>query len=269
MLPRLNQPTLAHNSIYNIHSSNYSISISLLIGVAISILWIWLALNLSSVYQALQLFIFIIFSLQLLLLTQLSISGWIYDLWIESHFGLSRSEQYFTIVGIKLLLISELMLFFACFWLLINYRYLFIIVPLCSFHSFINYCFSWSNALILQLSSLPIQSSQLFIKIGSLSYAIESWGQGLLCSFLFIGLQLTEMLFSYYSFSGSSLSSSMIGSIFYLTTGLHGFHVLIGSMVCLMLLLILVYFILLDELIMGSFISFVLLHSFLCLLFFS
>jgi len=239
MVGRLCFNSISHNSIYNIHSSNYSISISLLVGVAISILWIWLALNLSSVYQALQLFIiFSSFYLQLLLM-QLSISGWIYDLWIESHFGLTRSEQYSTIVGIKLLLISELMLFFACFWLLINYRYLFIIFPLCSVHSFINYFFSWSNALILQLSSLPIQSSQLFIKIGDLSYAIESWGQGLLCSFLFIGLQLTEMLFSYYSFSGSSLSSSMIGSIFYLTTGLHGFHVLIGSMVCLMLLLIL------------------------------
>ena len=88
-----------------------------------------------------------------------------------------------------------------------------------------NFSIAWSNALILQLSSLPIQSSQLFIKNSDSSYAIESLGQGMLCSFLFISLQLSEMLYSYYSFS-----SSMIGSIFYLTTGLHGLHVLIGSL---------------------------------------
>ena len=104
-----------------------------------------------------------------------------------------------------------------------NHLLLFFSFPLLSSYSF---SIAWSNALILQLSSLPIQSSQLFIKSGDLSYAIESLGQGMLCSFLFLGLQLSEMLYSLYS-----LSSVMIGSSFYLTTGLHGLHVLIGSLV--------------------------------------
>lgn len=46
----------------------------------------------------------------------------------------------------------------------------------------------------------------------------------LLLGTLFIILQLKEFLYSYFS-----LSDSLMGSIYYFTTGLHGFHVLLGS----------------------------------------
>jgi len=216
--------SVSHNSIYSIHEVYYSFSISLCLGLAISILWYWLAIEYSVYFYS-------TFGLCSYILT-VTISGWMNDLWIESHFGLTRIEQYSTIVGIKLLLISELMLFFACFWCSIDFRFI-ISFPLLSSSSY-SFSIAWSNACLLQLSSLPIQSSQLFIKNGDLSYAIESLGQGMLCSFLFIGLQLSEMLYSYYSFS-----SSMIGSIFYLTTGLHGLHVLIGSLGFYLVLLLL------------------------------
>ena len=54
-------------------------------------------------------------------------------------------------------------------------------------------------------------------------------------SLSFIILQIKEFLYSYYS-----LSYSNIGSIFYFTVGLHGLHVLIGS-----LLFIIIFFIIL------------------------
>jgi len=73
-------------------------------------------------------------------------------------------------------------------------------------------------------SGVPIQASQLFLKIGFLINTIEGVGQCLSCGSLFIILQLKEFLYSYFS-----LSDVMIGSIFYFTTGLHGFHVLFGS----------------------------------------
>ena len=152
---------------------------------------------------------------------------WLTDLWIESYFGLTKAEQYSLLIGIKLLIIGEAMLFLVCFWLLINIRYncntfsIYISFPLLS-----NYPFSiaWSNALILQLSSLSIQSAAIFIRCNSLIYTIESLGQSLLSSFLFINLQQSEMLYSYYT-----LTLTNVGSIFYLTTGLHGLHVLFGS----------------------------------------
>ena len=131
------------------------------------------------------------------------------------------------IIGIKLLLMSEFMLFFSCFWLLVNFRFvsntssIFIPSPLLSSYSF---SIARSNALILQLSSLPIQPTQLYIKSADWIHAIESIGQGIFRPLRFINLQFGEMLYSYFP-----LSPNIIGSIFYLTTGLHGLHVIIGS----------------------------------------
>lgn len=78
-------------------------------------------------------------------------------------------EQINIIIGIKLLIISELMLFITCFWYLINFRiiinYTLFIYPL-----FSSYAFSipFSNLLILVLSSYPLNGSQIAIKNGDL-----------------------------------------------------------------------------------------------------
>ena len=95
-----------------------------------------------------------------------------------------------------------------------------------SFPLFFSYSFGipFSNLLILLFSGVPIQAAQIFLKIGFLINTIEGLGQCLCCGWLFIILQLKEFLYSYFS-----LSDVMIGSIFYFTTGLHGFHVLFGS----------------------------------------
>ena len=89
-------------------------------------------------------------------------------------------------------------------------------------------CYSFSipfaNLLILLFSSLPIQCSQIFIKIGFLNYSIEGIGHTLSAAFMSLILQCNEFLFSYFS-----MTDCLIGSIHYFTTGLHGFHVLVGS----------------------------------------
>ena len=51
----------------------------------------------------------------LLLLLWLSIIIWLVDLLIEAFIALTIIEQLALTLGIKLLLLSELMLFFACF----------------------------------------------------------------------------------------------------------------------------------------------------------
>ena len=58
----------------------------------------------------------------LLLLLWLSINIWLVDLLIEAFIALTIIEQLALTLGIKLLLLSELMLSFACFWCYINFR---------------------------------------------------------------------------------------------------------------------------------------------------
>ena len=118
------------------------------------------------------------------------------------------------------------MLFFSCFWCYINFRLIGSIFVLFYFPLLSCYSFSipFSNLLILLFSSLPIQCSQIFTKIGFLSYSIEALGQSVSAAFYFIILQCKEFLYSYFS-----LTDCLIGSIHYFTTGLHGFHVLLGS----------------------------------------
>ena len=53
---------------------------------------------------------------------------------------------------------------------------------------------------------------------------IEGLGQSLSCGFVSIRPQFKEFIYSYFPFS-----DCFIGSLYYFTTGLHGFHVRCGS----------------------------------------
>lgn len=223
MLPYCNFSSISLNSIYGIHSSYHSLSLSINLNNTILLIW------LTFWYNYLPLF-----SILILLWVWLYIFNWLNDLYIESFLSLTLTEQLSFIYGIKLLIISELMLFVACFWCLINFRFisnafsLFFSFPLLSCYSF---SIPFSNLCILLFSSLPLQSAQIFIKIGFLNNTIESLGQSLSCGLLSIILQLKEFLYSYFS-----LSDCLIGSIFYFTTGLHGFHVIIGTFLFFLIL---------------------------------
>jgi cytochrome c oxidase subunit 3 len=82
----------------------------------------------------------------------------------------------------------------------------------------------FSNLLMLIISSIPIQCLQLMVKIGFMVPFIESLAQLIAISIIFIELQLKEFMFSNYS-----ISDSIIGSLNYSATTLHGLHVIIGS----------------------------------------
>jgi heme/copper-type cytochrome/quinol oxidase subunit 3 len=156
----------------------------------------------------------------------ISVINWLTDLWIESTVGFTVIEQLGVVIGIKWLILSELMLFYCCFWSVINFRIIvpgfsmFFSFPLLSSYSF---AIPFSNLLILLFSSLPIQAAQLFYKVGMLTQVIDGIGQSVCCGLLFILLQCKEFANSYFS-----LSDCMIGCIFYFTTGLHGIHVIAG-----------------------------------------
>jgi len=129
-----------------------------------------------------------------------------------------------------LFILSEFILFSSCFWTYIDYRLvipalnMFSVYPLLSGLFNASFSIPLSNLFILLYSSFALQSSSLFVKLGIISYMVESLGQCLSCGLLFLVLQLKEFIYSLFS-----MSNSAIGSIYYFTTGLHGIHVIIGS----------------------------------------
>ena len=117
------------------------------------------------------------------------------------------------------------MLFFACSRSYISFSpigstLLLFYFPLLSCYSF---PIPSTNPSVPPLPSPPIQCSQISIKIGFLNYPIEGLGQPPPAGFYSIISQCKEFLYPY-----SSLTDRVIGSIHYLTTGLHGSHVVLG-----------------------------------------
>ncbi len=216
------------NSIYSIHSTFYSSSLSSII----SSLFLSLVLILSFGSINITFIIVILFGMLIFLVL------WINDLIIENSFSFTQTEQFSLVYGIKIMILSEWMLFFACFWGEINFRLilnawcLFFCFPLLSSNSF---AIPYSNVILLLFSSLPIQAASIFYKIGLFNSSIEQLSQTISCGIVFLILQIKEFLYSYLS-----ISDSMIGSIFYFTTGLHGAHVFFGLLSFWLILMLMV-----------------------------
>jgi len=160
---------------------HYSVSLSGSITSFFLIIFIWLSKLLWCFID----FILFIVIIVLIIIFYLILFQWINDFWIENAFGLTRTEQFSLIYGIKLLIFSEWMLFFACFWGIINLRFIlnafsiFFCFPLLSSYSF---AIPYSNLFILIYSSLPIQSASIFYKVGLFIVSIEQLGQTISCS---------------------------------------------------------------------------------------
>ena len=224
--------SLSRNSINAIHTSYYSILLCLFIINIFILSWILLWYDYYSFLPYIFIIINYFISLCYLLLAVfmiiwLLILNRLNDFWIESFIALTIIEQITIIIGIKLMLISELMLFIACFWCLINFRLmsnafsLFFVFPLLSSYAI---SIPFTNLLLLLFSSYPLNGSQIAIKSGDLAINITLLNSTLSFGLLSIVLQIKEFLYSLFS-----LSDCLIGSIHYFSTGLHGFHVILGS----------------------------------------
>ena len=184
-------------------------------------------------------FVNITYIIAILLSLILYVVLWINDLITENSFSFTQTEQFSLVYGIKMMIISEWMLFFACFWGQINFRLisnawcLFFTFPLLSSNSF---AIPISNVIVLIFSSLPIQSASIFYKIGLFNSSIEQLSQTISAGIVFLILQIKEFLYSYLA-----ISDSMIGAIFYFTTGLHGAHVFFGLLSFWIILMLMVF----------------------------
>jgi len=119
------------------------------------------------------------------------------------------------------------MLFFASFRTSINFRIYTPAFPIRSAYpqfSSYTYTIPFSNLIISLFPSLPIQASQVYVRIGFLALSMESLGQSVRCGLMPIVPQSKEFPYPYYT-----PTDSIIGTIFYFTTGLHGLHVIFGS----------------------------------------
>lgn len=64
----------------------------------------------------------------------------------------------------------------------------------------------------------------MYLKQGLIISVIEMYIYTLCCGFIFTGIQIYE-----YIHAAFTIADSVYGSIFYMLTGFHGFHVFAGS----------------------------------------
>lgn len=157
---------------------------------------------------------------------------WFRDIVRESTFEGQHTQkvQYGIKLGMILFIISEIMFFFAFFWAffhssLVPTIWINNIWPPKGIEIFNPWKIPLENTLILLLSGVSVTwshksflyNNNIFETFLSLSYTI------------FLGIFFTLFQLFEYMTAFFNISDSIYGSIFYLATGFHGFHVIIGT----------------------------------------
>jgi cytochrome c oxidase subunit 3 len=159
----------------------------------------------------------------------LIITVWLRDIIREGKEGNhTKIVQKGITLGYIIFLITEIMLFFSFFW---SY-----------FHSSLSPTASigliWPPIGIdaIQFTSLPLLGSLLLLSSGffvTLSHHAFLASDKSLCLIhgiitLILGISFTCLQATEYYFSTFTIADSIFGSVFYMTTGLHGIHVILG-----------------------------------------
>jgi len=161
----------------------------------------------------------------------LFIVSWFNELQIESNSGrMTLRVQKTFIIAFKIFVISEVMIFFCCFWAFLHFGFIpnvwiLMIFPPLGILPILPFGIPLANVLILLYSSLPLQAAQIWMKRGVKSRSLQLLFQTFTCGMLFLFLQLKE-----YTSALFTISDSIYGSAFYCTTGLHGLHVTLGTL---------------------------------------
>lgn len=167
-----------------------------------------------------------------LILTILGISFWLKDVIIEgTYLGTHTVEvQKGLVIAILLFIISEIFVFLSVFWAF--------------FHSSLSTSISlggiWppSGIVAIDAFSIPLLNTFLLLSSGALlTYGHHAlmlgnrtqaiWGT---CLTLVFGFIFSYLQYFEYIDSQFSLPDSIFGTVFFASTGLHGIHVLLGTL---------------------------------------
>ena len=165
--------------------------------------------------------------------------GWWRDIVQEAHSGVDHTHevQHGLRVGVVLFIASEVMFFFAFFWAYFHSSVPFLskvahttwppegVVPLETWD------LPFLNTLILLTSGATVTYAHAALKAGDRGKLVGGLFLTVLLGFLFLGTQAYE-----YGHAAFKLTEGIYPSTFYLATGFHGFHVLVGALfltVCL------------------------------------
>lgn len=133
-------------------------------------------------------------------------------------------------MGMILFIVSEIMFFFAFFWAFFHSSLnpaveIGCIWPPEGIHSFNPWDIPLVNTLILLLSGATVTYCHQAIILGWRFEAVASLGVT-----IFLGLFFTAIQGLEYVTGPFNISDSVYGSVFYMLTGFHGIHVLIGTL---------------------------------------
>lgn len=158
------------------------------------------------------------------------IYSWAYDISLESTYnGLhTRVVTQGLRIGMFLFILSEVMFFFSFFWSFFNTTstptiWIGSMWPPEGILALNPWGFPLLNTILLVFSGVSITLAHQAILLRNSSYVsyFLFWTRRL--GLLFVFFQALEYALSYFS-----INDSIYGSLFYVTTGFHGFHVIIG-----------------------------------------
>ena len=156
------------------------------------------------------------------------ITRWFLDIIEESYKGHHTSYVANGLrIGFVLLIVSEVMFFFSFFW---SYFHLTcgLSEQVTGLWPYVKGPFPWAlpllNTLILGFSSLTLTEAHLFFLKKNKLVSILFFFITILLGFFFSFIQALEYLDSPLTFNNGTC-----GSLFYMLTGFHGFHVAVGT----------------------------------------
>jgi cytochrome c oxidase subunit 3 len=132
-------------------------------------------------------------------------------------------------IGMVLFIVSEVMFFFAFFWAFFHSSLSPVyqiggVWPPVNFPTLSPWRIPLLNTILLVTSGLSVTWAHAAVKVGAGKEALKGLFHTIVLALLFTSLQAFE-----YISAPFTISDSVYGSCFYLTTGFHGFHVLVGT----------------------------------------
>ena len=161
---------------------------------------------------------------------------------LAAHFGSPRVQTYAARFGMWLFLATEVLLFAGLFLAYAVYRYIYPqTFALASRH--LDLTLGTVNTLVLITSSLTVALAIHFVRVGLNRTALLMLGATILFALAFLVIKYFEYSHKFhegtlpgrfYTYEGLRTEGApMFFSVYFLATGLHGFHVLVGMCVLL------------------------------------